>query len=797
MIKNYLLTAFRNIFRHKGFSLINIFGLAISMSVCMLIIVIVIDQYRYDSFQTKKDQIYRVESIDNLSKYSLKNYASTTFPLYKELTTNYAVVEDAVVLNNWFGGTGILSEKRISINGFYTNKSFFNVFDFELTKESQKDPFAEPFSIVMKEETAQKFFGDENPLGKFIQIDSIGDFKITALVKKTNQKSQFQFDILTSVETLEILENNKKIRKITNNWENFYSNYLYILTRKDANLDNIQAALNDISEKKLTNPEKVDFDFYLKPFNKVVPGAFIGNEIGMFLPKIFILFFAGLALVIIISAAFNYTSLSMARSLLRAKEIGIRKTVGARKNQLIFQFLSEAILIAVIACIFAYILLQFILPGFAGMKMMSLLELNPAQDLSVFAWFLVFAIITGFLSGILPAFYMSKFNPIRVLKGVSDIKLLSKITLRKILLVSQFVFSMIFIISIILIYQQMNYMMNANMGFDREFVYNIHLQRNDFQTVKNYYSQFPEVKNIAGASHVAGVGHLNDVEIKLNDGDDNINAHSFTVDENYIDVMGLELLAGTDFPKNTNSAIESFIIIDESTCSKFNFETPQSAIGESMYVYDSILVKIVGVVKNFDYAAMFLPKRPLVLRLKPDAYRIIALRIESGISPIIISKFKDEWNKIDKYNEFSGEFLDDEIKEYYSYFEDIIYSVGFTSVLAIVIACLGLLGMATYSTQTKIKEIGVRKVFGATTKSIITLISKTYLKLFLIAALIAGPLAYIINNAWLQYVANHVNFGFLTIFIGIFIIISFGMITIASQTLKAANTNPAQSLRYE
>ncbi|MFC2096161.1 FtsX-like permease family protein, partial [Bacteroidota bacterium] len=486
-----------------------------------------------------------------------------------------------------------------------------------------------------------------------------------------------------------------------------------------------------------------------------------------------------------------------ARALLRAKEVGVRKTLGAKRKQIIIQFLSEAILIAIFALVFAIILLQFILPGFSGMKLMSLLDLNPQQDITVYLWFFIFTLLTGFLSGILPAVYISSFNPIRVLKGVTNIKLLSKITLRKILLVTQFVFSMIFIISIILIYRQMNHMVNAKMGFDREFVYNVRLQNNDFEKVKNYYSQFPEVKNIAGVSHVAGVGYMRDGEIRLNSEDEKINVHYFAIDENYIDVMGIELIEGANLPENLTSDHGNFVLIDEKTVSALQFKNAREAIGKSIIVADSSLVEITGVFKTFQYAAMFLPERPLVLRSSPKNIRVAALRLNTGISPALITKIKDEWKKIDKYNEFNGEFLDAEIKEYYSYFEDIIYTVGFTSILAIVIACLGLLGMATYSTQTRIKEIGIRKVYGADVKSIIMLISKTYIKMFIVAAIIAGPLSYIINNMWLQYIANRAPFGFGTIFIGIFIITSFGMITIASQTLKAANTNPAQSLKYE
>lgn len=233
MIRNYLLTAYRNILRHKGFSIINIIGLAISMSVCMLIIVIIIDQFRYDKFVTKADRIYRIESIDNESKYSMRNFASTAYPLFTELTTKYAVVEDAVVLNSNLNGTAIYNETRIPISGFYASSSFFKLFEFTLSDDSEKEPLTEPYSIILQEETAKKYFKDENPMGKFLQIDSLGEFKVTGIIKDNGYKSQFQFKALVSASTLPLLENTKKIKNKTTNWENCYSNYIYILRDKN------------------------------------------------------------------------------------------------------------------------------------------------------------------------------------------------------------------------------------------------------------------------------------------------------------------------------------------------------------------------------------------------------------------------------------------------------------------------------------------------------------------------------------------------------------------------------------
>ena len=797
MIKNYLLTALRNIFRHKGFSLLNIFGLSLSMSVCMLIIVIIVDQFSYDSQHTKKERIYRVQTIDNLSDWSLNKYASTAFPLANELVNNYPFIEEAVLIKSTFNGDGVFNDTRIAVNGLYTNSAFFRVFDFKLKGGSGENFFEEPYKIVLREEIARKYFGEEDPVGKFLQVDSIGSFEVVGIIEETGNKSHIQFEALASASTLESLENSGEIKTLTGNWNNFYTNYVYLLLNEKTNLQDVQNALDKLSVEKYKNDEKFDLSFYLQPLMKIVPGPLIGNELGFFLPSVFVIFLVGLVLVIIISAAFNYTSLSLARSLLRAKEVGVRKTVGALRGQIIVQFLLEAILISLFALFFAYALLQFLLPAFAGMKLMSMLEIKPEQNLTVIIWFLIFALLTGVFSGLLPAVFISAFNPVKVLKGVTNIKLFSRLTLRKILLITQYVFSIIFLISIILIFRQMNFMVNAEMGFDRDVVYNIRLKGQNITRVHHHYSQIPEVSILSAASHVPGVGNIWDTEIRLDLEGENSKADYFAVDANYIQAMGLELIAGQDFPANISTENEKFIIINEKAVKQFNLGSPNEALGTVMILDDSMSVEIIGVVKDYKYVALFMPLKSLVLRIKPNQFNIAVLRLNSSNMLSTVNKIKNEWKKIDPVHELEGDFLDAEIREYYSFFEDVLYTVGFTCLLAIVIAALGMFGMATYSTQTRLKEIGVRKVFGAHAHSITFLVSRSYFRMLLIAAIIAAPLGYLINNLWLQYLAHHVSFGAGTLVLGIFIVMVIGMLTITSQTMKASNSNPADILKYE
>jgi len=718
------------------------------MSVCMLIIVIIQDQYSYDTQHTRADRIYRVQSIDNMSNFSLNRFGSTAFPLAQELSDNYPFIEEAAFIRNSFGGDAVFGSSRFELSGLYVNSSFFRVFDFELINPVVEDIFDEPFKMVLREEMAEKFFGNNDPIGQFLEVDSIGTFEIVGVVKKTGKKSHIQFQALVSSPTLNALETSGKVKKLIGNWNKYYSNYVYILLKKNSNIDDVQDALDKISLEKYKDEDKFDVSFFLQPLDKIVPGPLLSNELGFFLPRVFLIFLGGLALVIIISAAFNYMSLSLARSMLRAKEVGVRKTIGASRQQIIIQFLLEAILISVFALVFAWALLQVLLPAFSGMQMMSLLEIRPEQNFRVIIWFLIFTLSTGIISGLIPSVFVSAFNPINVLKGVTNLKVFKRLTLRKILLVTQYIFSIVFIISIILIFRQMNYMVNAEMGFDRDVVYNIRLNGHSINRVHDQYSQLPEVSLLSAASHVPGVGNIWDTEVRKPNEEENTEADYFSVDQNYIPAMGLTLIAGQNFPDNLNSLNEKYIVINEKAVEQWNLGTPGDAIGSIMVLDDSVQVEIIGVVEDYKYVALFIPMKPLLLRVKPRSYRIAVLRINSTNMVSTITKIEKEWDKIDPLHEIEGDFLDGQIREYYGFFEDVLYSVGFTSILAIVIASLGLYGMATYSTQTRLKEIGVRKVYGANTRDIIKIILKSYLAMVLIAALIAGPLGYLVNNLW-------------------------------------------------
>ena len=619
---------------------------------------------------------------------------------------------------------------------------------------------------------------------------------MTGVISKTNQKSHLQFEALISDGTLRALEKEKKIDNITDNWEEFGSSFVYVLVNNKARQSDLDTALVKIGKLKYPENGKVIISPYSTPISNIVPGPLLANEIGVFLPKAFVIFFAGLAIVIMLSAAFNYTSLSIARSLMRAKEYGIRKSFGASKGQLVSQILIEAVIISSISLFFAFIILQLLVPAFSGMKFMTLLRIDPHQNLTSYLAYFLFAITTGLLAGLIPAIYVSSLNPIKIFKASSDIRLLKRVTFRKILLVAQYTFSIIFIISIILLYRQMSFMLNSELGFDRDVVYNIRLNGQQFAKVRDQFSQLPEVTSISAGSHVPGIGNYWSTGIKIRPEDESYDAAYFSVDPNYLSTMGIKTIAGEDFPKdpapNTN-----LVIINRKAVEYFKFKSLQDAIGQNIIIYDTLPVRVIGVVDNYKYVALFLPLKPLILRMNPEQYRIAVLRINTQDRKSSLDKFKAAWTSIDSYHDLQGSFLEYEIKDFYGMFGDVLYTVGFAAMLAVIVACLGLFGMATYSIQTKLKEIGVRKVFGSQSQYVALLIGRTFITMLLIAAVIAAPLAYLLNSAWLKFLAFHVTFGVGTIIAGIIIVFIIGILTVLSQTLKAANANPVDILKYE
>jgi putative ABC transport system permease protein len=806
MFKNYLKTAVRSLMRNRFFSFINIFGLAIAMAICMAIMMLVADQMMYDRYNTKRDRIYRVNSIAfNDKGMQYNEMATTTLPVQKELLEKYTGIEKAVRIVRGFGNPWLELEQNVNIpvSGFYADPEVLDVFEYELEYGDQKTALVEPYTVVLTHKTAKKLFRQENPVGESIKVGDLGTFKVTGVLKETTNKSHIAFEALASMATVKSLEAAGQRGNDLDNWYQFTAGWVYILLEEGKTLVDVKPHFEKITKDHFTtlpNPEtQQKVRYSLQAMMNITPGAFINNPIGPFLPWIFIYFFAGLAGVVMITSCFNFTNLSIARSLTRAREIGVRKVTGALRWQIFVQFISEAVLLSLLALFVSLILLIALKPMMLQLSFARLMNWDLEANYAVYVIFIAFALVVGLLAGIFPAVVMSGFQPIKVLKGFTSIKLFSRMGLRKSLLVAQFTFSLVFIISVIVVFNQLQLFLNADHGFTMQNKLVVGLNQTSPETLKTALTQFANIESVSASSHIPAAGMTKGENYKRSLDDKEWQSLSYySVDEDYLTNMDLTLVAGRFFEAGAAEANKKYIVLNEKAVQTFQFQSAAEAIGQELiFQSDSSKVQIIGVVKDYHHQLLMEKMDPMALIFDPSQYEILQVKYtgsfqEAGqnvatawtsVNPSLKVEYKDFYEEIHKIYEI--------------FFGDLVSILSVISFLAIFISSLGLLGMATYTTETRIKEISIRKVLGSSDSALIYLLSKGFFVVLLIAIVLAVPAAYFINNLWLQQLANHVSIDFTMIMMGIAILIVFGGITIGSQTWRAAFVKPVENLKNE
>jgi putative ABC transport system permease protein len=816
MFKNYLKVGVRNILKYKVFSFINVFGLAVAMSVCMLIILMLADQHRYDQFHEKKDRIYRI-----LSDYedSRQPYATSPYPLAAALKSEYPIIENAVNLTPAVGGDAVHGQNIVDMRGYFTDPSFFNVFSFELVQGDKTSALEKSNSMVISIEMARQLFEEENPIGKTIEFsdrqlafpqehDGVGvppvawgSFTVTGVIDETKFKSHLKFDVLVSASSMQTLYAEKKLDDKTNNWEWYFRTYTYVLLSNGKNDSDLSNALHDLVTRKystIKSEQTKGFHLIGQKLTDVQLGL-AGNDTNNRLPLIGYYFLAILALVIMITACLNYTNLAVARALTRAKEIAIRKVTGAHKKSLVFQFLSESIITSLLALAMAILLLVLIKPAFMHLWVNKFLEFELPSSPSVYIIFLGFALLIGVVAGLYPAFYLSTFQPIRALKHLQNIKP-GKLGMRRILSVSQFVISLFFITTSILIFNQFKHYMNFDYGFVYENIINVELQGVDYQKLSNEFSALPEVAAISATDIIPSTGRSNGSAVrKMNTNDEFTDAWIIMTDEKFAKNLGLKLMAGNPLPVNGQSS-DRLILVNEDFVRRMGYKHPADIIGETVETkWNKEVLEVTGVVQNFRYKLLLNDDHigPLIMRNQPNQFQYLNVKISSSDLMGTVARLEQKWKKIDSAHPFKYEFFDDQLATTHKGIFDLVYVIGFIAFLAITISCLGLLGMTTYTAERKRKEVGIRKVLGAEDKSIALLLSRSFFSVLLMAILIGAPFSYFVNNLWLQTLPNRVEFGLGTVLIGTLLLLALGVVTIGSQTLRAAKTNPVDALKME
>jgi len=672
----------------------------------------------------------------------------------------------------------------------YADSSVFNIFTFPLINGNPKTVLKEPFTVVLSESTANKIFGKANPVGKFVRYNNESNLLITGVVQDPPENSQLKFNALISFTTLYEMPN---IYLGVDGGHNYFT---YIKLHKDASIKSLNDRLPPFMEEKI-NYKYREYGSVLSLVFEPLQKIHLFSEVSGDLPnsgdleQIYTL--SSIAFFILLIAYINFINLSTARSIKRAKEVGVRKVVGATKSKLILQFLGESFILSFISLLLALIIIEIIQPVFNSL-VYSNLSLYDQSNVKIFLGLVIIANITGLAAGSFPAFYISGFKPVTILKG-DFYSYKGKPQLRKVLVFIQFFITAVLIVSTITFFVQLSFLNNKELGFDKENVVLVDLTSETAmrkaKVLKNELQNLPNVQHVAASTNCLGSG------LTMNgyrpEGLKNpIMIHVIDVDYDYLDLMGLEIIKGRNFSKDFGTDQTAFII-NETLAKQLNWENP---IGK--YIHRSGKHKVIGVVKDFHFAPLHTEIKPLLITVNPwEYYYMLSVKIRPGNDMETINSIESVWKKLFPDEPFEYAFLDKSIEKNYSGVFQRGKTFIYFSIIAIILAGLGLFGQAVFNTEQRTKEIGIRKVFGAEVHKILRILSVDVIKIVLIANVLALPVAWYINNNWLQLFAYHIGFPWYTFLFTIIFSLALAILTVSYQAYKAAVKNPVEALRFE
>ena len=808
MIRNFFKIAWRNLLRYKAFSFINIFGLAIGIACCILVSLFILDELSFDKYHKDSDRIYRVVK-DFVNDDGSKLPDATTPPavaiaIQKEIPE---IEHTTRVFPGWGAKFYVrYGEKRfIEENLYRADSSIFDVLTFKFLQGDSKTALKDPNAVILTETIAKKYFGNENPIGKTLEINTWDPKQVTAVIKDMPDNSHFKLDLLLP---LVFVNNNGSRVDINSDW-GWYNFYTYMKLKPQTNIATIDKKIRDVFKKH--EPENNNY-FYSQAVTGIHLTSNLKWELRPNSDKSYIYIFGTVALFLLLIACINYVNLTTARSSLRAKEIGIRKVSGAVKSSLIRQFLAESILIALLAVLVALLLTQLLLPSINNItgKQLSLI---PGGDYFILLAVVVFAIVIGLIAGLYPAIYLSSFEPIKVLKGEKFVGLRG-FNLRKILVVTQFAISIALIIGTIIVVQQIRFIQNTKLGLDKDHVIMVndvgYMNRSEIIKVKNDLLQIPGVKKVAGTDGiVGGQNWTNGMSLKGSENGQLVNF--LTIDNDYLDALNIEIKEGRGFSQQflsdtlndgipgTTERLAGGVILNETAVKDLGIPSP--AVGKQIeWGTDedtSWYLQVVGVVKDFHFTSMKNQIKPFAFVSNPNRQWYFTIKLDGSNMNQTLGKIKNVWDQNVKARPFQYFFLDDTYSKLYQSEQNFKRIFFYITAIAIFIACLGLFGLSSFITEQRTKEIGIRKVLGASVSGIVSMLSKDFVKLVLIASVIAFPLAWWAMHKWLEDFVYRINIGWWVFVLAAIAALLIALITISFQAIRAAIANPVKSLRTE
>jgi putative ABC transport system permease protein len=797
MLKNYLKLAFRNLKKYKSYSFINIAGLAIGMACCMLIILFVQDELSFDRYHEKADRIYRlVDSLD-VPEPTSRYFALSSAPFAPTLKNEFPQVEDAVRF--FLGRRKMVSqgEKKYYEDGLiFADASLFHIFTIPLIEGNPETALESPHAIVISESMALKYFGPEEPMNKTLKIND-DDYLVTGIMEDMPRNSHFHADIFASMKTQEQIPTVQK--RYFQNWAR-HEFYTYLLLREGASAEDLQAKLLDFIEKHAAQQIKTilgsTLSSRLQPLESIHLHSHLQHEISPNGDIKYIYIFSVIAVFILLIACVNFMNLATARSAHRSKEVGIRKVVGASRNQLIKQFIGESLVFSFFALLLSFIFVKIALPSFNSLtgKEIDTFDLNNVIFIGLVIFILFFV---GLLSGSYPSFFISRYQPANVLKGTVSVKS-GRSALRKGLVILQFGISIFLIIATGIVLDQLDFLRNRKLGFDKEHVVIVTIRENSLrknsEAVKANLMQNPHILSATIAIGVPGGIIAGDaLQLITKEGKKTITVRMIYTDHDYLKTMGMEIVEGRDFSKEMSTDASEAFIVNEAAVRQLQLDDPLNTQVE----WDDKKGKIIGVVKDFQFQSLKDEITPLFIQIWPQNTYIFALRISPQNIPDTLTFIEHKWKELDPAHPFEYSFLDENFDRLYRSEERLGQIFSAFSILAIFIASLGLFGLSLFMAEQRTKEVGIRKVLGASIGRIFVLLSKEFVFLVLIANVIAWPAAYFLMQKWLQNFSCRITIQTWIFVLSAAIALIIALVTISFQVVKAALADPVKSLRYE
>ena len=814
MIRNYFKIAWRSLMKNKTFSIINIFGLSIGLTCCLLIALYLNFELGYDKHHPDANRIYQVGTtfIREGEEHMMPN---TPAPMGAMMQQEFPEIEESVRLLGLFGEDKTLirySPQNNAATSFYENKGFltdpgfFRFFNYDFVEGDPQHALDNPNTVVLSDEIANKLFGRQSALNKVIHISSStngeNEVVVTGVFKPSSKPSHINGRFFMAFKGGAMEQYAKRSNNLAFN--NMFFTYLKL--KPGTSAGQLEAKFPAFI-KKYAGEDLKAAGFYKKQFLTALPEIHLSPKLKDNVTQsgsiTYLYILGSIALFALLIACINFMNLSTARSSKRSAEVGIRKVLGANKGSLISQFLGESLLMSLIAFIFALAFTIALLPLFSSVSGREL-YLSLQDHSWIIAGFLILSVITGLLAGIYPAFYLSSFKPILVLKSRFS-NSLAAVSVRKGLVVFQFFISAVLIISSVVISKQMSYMRSKDLGFskDQEIIVPLRSRtaKATYTSLKTSLTQLPGIASVGASAYYPGI--FNPSDMGLYKQGDNVNNSQITrynnVDENFIQTLDIKLLAGRyfsrDFPGDTANAI----ILNEEAVRKIGLGKPEDAVGKTIYTGSQAEpVMIVGVVKDFHFQDLHLPIAPFGFGLKANNdYNYLLVHAHSKDLAATLAEIRRAWQKLNPSEPFEYNFLDEEFQKNYQAQDRLAAIVKYFTLIAILISCLGLFGLAAFSAEQRTKEIGIRKVLGASVSNLVVLISKDFILLVALALLLASPLAWWIMNKWLGDFAYRTSISWTVFALSGFTACFIAFVTVSTQAIKAAISNPVKSLRTE